>query len=137
MILLTREFIQAVATEEARRAGADLGDVLGMAYGRRSRNAREAAMIRILDETGCSKSALARLWGCDRQLPGRYQRGNRRGKVVTPKPPPAPALAIYDRMTRLRLLSRHGEQRAVQIMAGLDPQTQADIAAWRGLGARA
>lgn len=129
MIPLTHDLILQFASEEAEAAGAKVGDVLGMAIDIRSKAARRRAMDRIIAETGCSYSALARLWGCDRNIPGRYTR--------PPATPPVYRRAekpLYDANTRHHLRLAHGETRAAEIIAGADAQTNIDIAAWRSLG---
>lgn len=45
-------------------------------------------------------------------------------------------IEITRQLTLERLTACHGPRRAASIMAGTDPATLADIAAWRRLGAR-
>lgn len=118
-----RSTVLRIATQEADAVGVDVGDVLGMARNGVAAMARRRAMIRILRETGCTPSALARAWGCDRQIPAR---------LIGREPPPRGP--IYDAGTRARLRSRHGAERTELIAAGQDAATNADLARWRRLG---
>jgi hypothetical protein len=120
-----KALILRVATEEAAAAGAQLGDVLGMAIDGRAIAARRRAMLRIISETQCSPSALARAWGCDPSLPSRYVREESHRQAA--------AVSAYDLNTRARLHACHPE-RAASIIAGTDAATNADIAAWRRIG---
>ena len=86
--------------------------------------ARHAAIVRILRETGCSEQGLATSWGISdctiRNAKARL------GFTGEPR--------IYDRNTFDRLTWQHGEDRACEIAAGRDAATNVDIAAWRNLG---
>lgn len=69
-----RATVERIAREEAWFAGVPLGVVMTMRRYPGAKIARRRAMLRIIDETGCSNSGLAFVWGCDRQIPGRYAR---------------------------------------------------------------
>jgi hypothetical protein len=45
--------------------------------------------------------------------------------------------ADWQSYTHIRLAWAHGPERAAAIIEGRDPQTEADLAAWRSLGRRA
>lgn len=117
------ETVTRIASEEAAVVGVNVDDVLAMRESRLVVLARRRAFTRILAETGCSNSGLATVWGCDRQIPGRYARG-----------PVLPA-AIYDASAVQRLIWAHGADAASRIISGNDDLTDQDIAAWRQLGA--
>lgn len=66
MAALTRELVSRIAAEEAERGGLTLERVLNGNHKGDAFLARKAAWLRILEETGCSFAALARVWGADR-----------------------------------------------------------------------
>lgn len=127
MTPLTHDLVRQIAREEAEAAGASYDDVLGMACASPSKIARQRAMERLEALTGCSSGALARIWGCDRSIVSRY----RKGPDYTPK---RKTPSIYDQQTQRRFRWAHGNERAASIIAGTDPQTLTDVAAWRALG---
>ncbi len=53
-----------IATEEAAREGVTFAEVMGPGLQRAPVRARKAAWLRILRETGCSMTGLAKVWGC-------------------------------------------------------------------------
>lgn len=84
--------------------------------------ARRRAWRRIITTTGCSKTGLARVWGCEPHSI-HYALG---------QAPPQPGIYVINTTARLRWA--HGDARAAKIIAGKDPATNADIAAWNALG---
>lgn len=76
-IPVLRIVIERVAAEEARKVRATLGEVLGESNQRHVTRARRKAFYRVIAETGCSVSGLARTWGCDRRTVQRALRGRR------------------------------------------------------------
>ena len=68
-----RAAVIRIATEEARKAGADPEAVMGLnrteGFDRGAPNitARHRAWARIIRETGCSRYGLSLVWGCDRK----------------------------------------------------------------------
>lgn len=67
-----RALVERIAAEEASRARVAPIAVLAMSTTRGAIRARRNAFARIVAETGCTYAALAEVWGCDRQIPGRY-----------------------------------------------------------------
>lgn len=117
-----RDFVARVAQEEAAAAGVSLSEILS-GVGRRAIAARRKALSRIKRATGCSTYGLATVFGCDH------------GAVIDAlKQEVSPTVGPYDVWTAARLRSRYGNERADAIMAGRDPATIADIAAWNALG---
>lgn len=125
---LTRGYVEQVIAQEADAANVKASDVIGPSRNSLAVVARRHAMRRILDDTKCSQSALARLWGCAASdvsdAIARLERdtGWRRRDD------------IYDYRTIARLNWAHGAERAAAIVAGLDPRTAEDVASWRRLG---
>jgi hypothetical protein len=114
-----RALVERVAKEEALAAHIAPLAVLGMSRDGRAVRARRLAWRRILRETGCSIMGLAEIWGC-------YDNSIR---VALPS-------GLYDRGTAERLKWRYGRARAAQIIAGKDPWTRADLAAWARVGGK-
>jgi hypothetical protein len=110
-----RAVVLLIATEEAAAIGADPAAVLAMAIDRLSKRARRAAMLRILAETGCSRSGLAHVWGCDRQVVCR---------LINPRRPERKA-----KPERAVNGNDHRQRTAPE-------QRNADLAAWNALGRR-
>ena len=128
MIRPQHHYLMRVISEEAAAAGADATRVLNMAKDRRSRAARANAINRVARETGAGPKAISLAWGCCEETVG---------CVLGRKPPtPKPAKTVngYDERTMARLQWQYGPERAVAIVAGIDPATNADLAAWNALG---
>jgi hypothetical protein len=86
-----------------------------MAIDRLSKRARRAAMLRILAETGCSRSGLAHVWGCDRQVVCRLINPRRPERKAKPE----------------RAVNGNDQRRRTRA-----EQCNADLAAWNALGRR-
>ena len=119
-----RKLVLRIVTEEADRAAVEIADVLGGKGSADAREARSRAMCRIVRESGCDASGLARVWGCDRVTVSQYAR-----EVLERGPTPV------DDGTRARLHWQYGD-RARAIIAGREPATLQDLARWRALGRR-
>lgn len=118
----SRSFVERVAREEAAAAGVTMSAILA-GVGRRAVAARRKALRRIKRATGCSTYGLATVFGCDH------------GAVIDAlRQDVGPSEGPYDVWTIARLRARHGNERADAIIAGRDPATIADIAAWNRLG---
>jgi hypothetical protein len=115
-----RAVIRRIVAEEAKAHRVDESMVLGFARDRRATAAREKAILRIAEETGCSALGLARVWGMSQ---GAAKKWMNRARA-----------SVYDTNTRTRLIWAHGYDRALEIFAGRDEETNADIAKWRSLG---
>lgn len=63
----TREHIAWVVNDEAEREGESPSEVLGSCMRADLVRARYRAILRILDESGCSILGLSRVWGLDRR----------------------------------------------------------------------
>lgn len=116
-----RDVVLHIAKLEAARAGITLDQILGDGSRQAARfvDARREAIRRIVSVTGCSATATARVWGLGREAASKAFRTT---------------AGRYDPETVDRLSWAHGAHRAAQIVAGNDPKTQADLAAWRRLG---
>jgi hypothetical protein len=117
-----RETVQRIINEEASRHLVSATLVTGASRTARAMVARNAAIRRILAETGCSERGLALVWGLEAATVRRAR--------CWREP------SLYDDNTLSRLQWAHGVERAASILAGIDPSTIADQAAWRGLGSR-
>lgn len=113
-----RAVVIRIIAEEAAKHLVSADAVAGCSRLRRAEVARNIAIRRILAETGCSERGLAKVWGLE---PGTVRLAKHR--ELTPHP--------YDEITADRLAWAHGETRAAQIIAGHDPATLTDLAAWR------
>jgi hypothetical protein len=122
MILLTPQLVERVIREEARRHRIDFGSVLNVSMRSAAVNARRAAIKRLSALTQCRPHELASVWGCET--------ATIRASLMAGSPPPI----VYDALTAERLRWAHGEARAAVIIAGADPMTRQDIAAWRAIG---
>lgn len=118
-----RALVERVIREEASSALISADAVIGRSLDGRAVSARAKAIRRILRETGCSEMGLANVWGISNST---VRQAVRFGKYFGP-----PATGAYDVETAERLTWAHGAERARQIIAGHDPATQADLAAWR------
>lgn len=121
----SRGDIERIVKEEAAKLSVDWEDVVSPSIVRRVAEARHRAIRRIYRETGCSQMGLANAWGCS---------GTTVSAALSGGGPPEPR--DYDWRTAERLRWRYGEARAAQIIAGQDPNTIADLAAWRRVGSR-
>jgi len=136
MTPLTRDLVQRIAADEAQRSRCTLDELIHMSTRAEAKAARIRAWARIIAETGCTGSELARIWGCEREAIYRAF-PKKRTWTVEPKPRPEPEpKPLYDAATKARLYARYRSIRADRIIEGRDPETQADIAAWRALGRR-
>ncbi len=113
-----RAVVERVIREEAWRTGARVADVIGASRKPAAQEAITAAITRIMAETGCSHRGLEQVWGSTLRKQARR-----------------PTVNGYDPSTIERLRWAHGDARTAQIVAGKDPATNADLAAWRRLGA--
>lgn len=137
-----RTVVERIARQEAERFGVSFDSVIGVGNGPTIVEARHAAMRRLVDETGCSLIGLCWAWGCGRDAarralgakPLKKNFSTKRGAV--PAPAPAPTASAYDTPTVRRLAEIHPLERVAAIIAGRDPATNQDIAAWRQLGCR-
>lgn len=119
-----RATVRRIIGEEARNHAISTDDVIGNCRRPLAMRARQNAVARILKETGCSARALAMVWGMScRGMDAIVRRGA----------PEQPWSEVYDPITKARLFWAYGEARADQIIAGLDPNTNQDIASWRRL----
>lgn len=118
-----RAIVERIVREEAASAGLPVMALLGGSKREADTRARHRAILRIREVTGCSERGLAEVWGISdwtvrnagRELGTRVRR---------PKP-------SYDGRTIEALRWAHGEPRTAQIVAGCDPNTIRDLAAWR------
>lgn len=124
MILLTAKLVERVIREEANKYRIDFASVLNASMRVAAVNARRSAIKRLMGLTGCRPAELAQAWGCEAATV--------RASLAAGSPPPC----AYDDLTIQHLRWAHGEARAAAIVAGSDPKTRWDIAAWRALGAR-
>lgn len=62
-----RYAIELFAEEEAELQGVNLSAVLLFGKGKAALAARRTTMLRVLDQTKCGISELARVWGCNRR----------------------------------------------------------------------
>jgi hypothetical protein len=132
-----RAIVEAIARDEAMRSRCTLDELLHMHRRPEAKAARIRAWARIIAETNCKGSELAEVWGCQpasihRAFPERYAR-----RWKHPEPAPEPPRSIYEGMTKDRLLWAYGSERTAAIVAGEDPATNADIAAWNRIGSHA
>lgn len=114
---LTRELVARFASEAATECGSTFDDVINLGRTTEARRARSLAIERIVAATGCTHAALEATWGASLKRPGRRSKAGEH--------------PIYDDATIARLRFQYGEARTAQILAGADPNTQRDIAAWR------
>lgn len=124
-----RPLIERCAAEAASKFGAMFAEVLGTGTSRECVFARREAIRNVLAESRCSYRALADAWGIDPQMVRR---------AVEDAEPMRP-FSINDTAAARAALSaklawQYGPDRAMAILAGTDPQTQADIARWNALG---
>lgn len=129
---LSREYVEKVAREEALKSRCTFAELIHMCQTPEAKAARVRAWARVISETGCKASELAKAWGCDRHsiyraFPPSVD-GPRAARAVAEKP-------VYDLRTLERLSWAHGRDRAQSIVAGRDIATETDIARWRTLGA--
>jgi len=135
-----RRDVERIAARVARRRHVDLTDLLGSKRGHAIEVARRAAIRKIAAQTGCTATELAWAWGCGFGMVQRALERAKPPKRAAPRrnaersPQPTKAKPTYDAATIRRLQWQHGEQRASAILAGADPSTNEDIAAWRRLG---
>jgi hypothetical protein len=126
-----RAFVEKVAREEAAAAAAGLDAVLHMSRAGNATSARHhKAFRRIIRETGCSVEGLAEVWGC-------YAESIKHALRTDPTPPTLFQAQAADQQTENfhdRLRWAHGNEHAARIIAGKDPKTNADLAAWKRLG---
>lgn len=122
-----RRLVERIITEEARRTGSAPYDVLNMGMTPEAKRARAEAIRRIAAESQCGAKEIAAVWGMDASTAFRALLAP--GETMV-----APLWHEADTSARLRW--QYGDARAAQIMAGDDPNTQADIAAWNRLGAK-
>jgi len=124
-------YVERVIREEAKAAGADPDAVMNLSKASIARRARYSAMQRIARETGAGPKAISEVWGCAEATVGvALGRAPQKPSGRTP-----PVVGVYDAMTIARLTWAHGPERTAEIVAGRDAATNADIAAWRRLGA--
>lgn len=124
-----RDIVRRIVCEDADRARVGESALWELRKWPTARKAQRRAMVRVLEETGCSAQGLADVWGCDVQA---VYRAYREPKVAA-TPPPKP---LYDPRTLERLTWQYGEARTARIAARQDFKTNKDIAAWRNLGER-
>lgn len=125
----SRLYIRRVIGEEALRANVSADDVINL-KGQGSAVAK-VAMVRILGECGCTIGALAEVWGCEPSTVYAAARAAVQPRITISADGKYMGWGVYDAATIKRLRWAHGEARATQIIAGRDPKTQADLAAWR------
>lgn len=127
----------AIIKDEARKMGVDAYAVTTAVTGSLPvRACRRVAIRRILAELNCSQSGLAAVWGISittirlalEEVGAKqaYTKGQRRS--------PPTADEINSQRLHERLRWAHGDERAATIMAGNDPQTNADVERWNRLG---
>jgi hypothetical protein len=135
-----RRDVERIAARVARRRHVDLADLLGSKRGHEFEVARRAAIRKIAAQTGCTATELAWAWGCgfgmvqralERATP--HKRAAPRRKAEAPPQPPK-TKPVYDDRTVDRLHWQYGPVRTLDILNGIDPATNADLAAWRRLG---
>lgn len=129
----SRTYVRTVIGQEALAANIHADAVINMDRG--AGVVAKRAMRRILSETGCTPRELADLWGCE--VSTVYQA---RREPSQPTMADTAALSVvtrlggYDDFTIQHLRWRYGDARTQQIVAGKDPKTNADLAAWKRLG---
>lgn len=98
--------------------------------------ARRVAIRRILLETKCSQAGLSAVWGISVQVIRDALAEVDAKRAYTRPKTLQQAKKIDEAVERLheRLRWAHGDARAAQIVAGQDPKTNADLAAWKRLG---
>lgn len=123
MAELTRLYVSLAFADAARAAQLPVSTVLGSSNDPTAVAARYSALRMILEETGCTRKALARVSGCS--LRSIYRAAGSRKRPVAPDP---------WKVLRENLRWRYGAARTVRILAGRDPATNADLATWEALG---
>lgn len=134
-----RRDVERIAARVARRRNVELSDLLGSKRGRDLETARRTAIRKIASETGATASQIAWAWGCgfgmvQRALESAKPPRRAPRRAAEPTPRAVRARPLYDERTVERLTWQHGPDRAAAIIAGIDPSTIEDIAAWRRLG---
>lgn len=124
--LLNSPRVLQIAQEEAERANLPVERLLARRVNSPMLQVRNRVWRRIIRETGCNRADLARAWGTTRATIGHA--------LGLKRTPGTQEASIYDLRTITRLYFSHGQDRAAEIVAGRDPDTNDDIAAWRRLG---
>lgn len=130
----------AIIRQEAIKFEVDPDDVV-MCQSRTSdvMAARRSAVRRILADLKCSQRGLASVWGISLEMiRGSLAEIGAKRSYEKRSPTLHQARAIDEATERFheRLRWAHGDARAAQIIAGQDPATNRDMAAWKSLGAR-
>lgn len=112
-----RAVVERIVREEAIAGRAKVADVLNASNRVAAKRARTRAIVRIMTETGCSHRGLEKVWGASLKRVAR--RSVHRDTELE--------------ITTARLVWAYGDARANQILAGKDPNTNRDIAAWKRL----
>ncbi|RAK52112.1 hypothetical protein [Phenylobacterium deserti] len=119
-----RNTVVQIIKEEARAHHVSPAAVTNASTRRKAVAARQSAIARIIQETGCSERGLSMVWGLDKSVIRRVMEEVGR---TTP---------ACDQDTLSRLAWQYGWARARLIAAGQDPKTQTDLSAWARLGQR-
>lgn len=127
----------AIIKDVCGRSGIDPDDVV-MCRSRRREvlRARRAAIRRILLETKCSQVGLSTVWGIGiAAIREALEEVGAKRAYAKPAKTLSEAQRADEATERLheRLRWAHGDPKAAQIVAGNDPRTRADLAAWRAL----
>lgn len=129
----------SIIRAESEKAGVDADAVvMCQSIDRKVTAARRSAVRRILKEIGCTQAGLSQVWGIGVMAirAALAEVGEKRSYKAAPQSPKPKVRETYDDMTRRRLAWKYGDARASQIIAGEDPNTNADIARWRAIGSR-
>jgi len=138
-VKLSGPYVLSVARSVCRRTGSNLRAVLGPNGTRAEARVRAAIWRIIFRATDCSANELARVWGCDvgsilRVHAAPSEREQRRADIKKrmAETPDSKTRADLQWMRTLAFI--YGPERAGAILAGRDPKTNEDLAAWRRLG---
>lgn len=112
--------VMRIVEEEATRFGVCPSAVSGLSREWNAVDARRIAISRSLIETRCSQAGLAKVLGVSTSTVWTSAHYDQEGP--------------YAEGTITALRWKYGDARARAIVAGNDPATNADIAAWRAIG---
>ena len=138
-VRLSGPYVLSVARSVCRRMRVSLSNVLGPHGTREEARVRAAIWRIIFRATDCSANELARVWGCDvgsilRVHAAPQERELRRAAIKRKAVEPPDSKTRADLQWMRTLAFVYGPERAGAIIAGRDPKTNEDLAAWRRLG---